>query len=230
MSSLKESVKNQSINTEDVKQLIDDISSTIQTSSLKIDKMSEFSKESQSTSIIGKELSISISSSMENIDNKIGTINKELSVIDQITFQTKILSLNAAVEAATAGEEGKGFAVVAGEVRNLAGKSSNAANGIRIFVSDALKESQSGILIAKEMMNKFSELEEKIGITSQIIEKIVEFSNKQKEGIKGIENSMRKILADSQKNNSVVDATNSITNEMKSLSEKISLEMEDKEF
>jgi methyl-accepting chemotaxis protein len=230
MQSLKESMQNQSGNTESIKDLIADISNSIQTSSLKINKMNEFSRESKSTSIVGKELSMSISRSMENIDKKIDTINKELSVIDQITFQTKILSLNAAVEAATAGEDGKGFAVVAGEVRPLAGKSSSAANGIRIFVSDALKESQSGILIAKEMMNKFSDLEEKIDNTSQIIEKIVQFSEKQKESIKGIESAITKILAVSQQNSLVVDTTNSITSEMKSLSKKISLEIQDKEF
>ena len=230
MRSLKESVSHQSENTSDIKTLIDEISHSIQTSSSKIGTMSEYSKESKSTSVVGKELSIAISQSMENIDKKIDTINKELSVIDQITFQTKILSLNAAVEAATAGEEGKGFAVVAGEVRTLAGKSSNAADGIRTFVSDALKESQQGILIAQDMMTKFSDLEYKIGITSKIIEKIVQFSDKQKEGMEGIEHSMKKILEASEQNNLVVDATNSITNDMKNLSEKISLEMQDKEF
>ncbi len=228
--SLKESVAQQSNNAENIKNLIDGISSSIQTSSSKISLMDKFSRESKITSIEGKELSISISNSMENINKKIDTIKKELSVIDQITFQTKILSLNAAVEAATAGEEGKGFAVVAGEVRTLAGKSSNAANGIRVFVADAIKESQGGILIAKEMMNKFSDLEQKVGNTAEIIEKIVSFSEKQTESIIGIENAITKILKVSQQNNIVVDTTNSITNEMKELSEKIALEMEDKEF
>jgi glycogen synthase len=57
---------------------------------------------------------------MDEISKKVKAINEAITVIDQIAFQTNILSLNAAVEAATAGDAGIGFAVVAGEVRNLA--------------------------------------------------------------------------------------------------------------
>jgi methyl-accepting chemotaxis protein len=68
---------------------------------------------------------------MEDINTQVTAINEAISVIDQIAFQTNILSLNAAVEAATAGEAGRGFAVVAAEVRNLASRSAEAANEIK---------------------------------------------------------------------------------------------------
>ena len=80
---------------------------------------------------IGQDLVNKTVSSMEDINKQALAINEAIGVIDQIAFQTNILSLNAAVEAATAGETGKGFAVVAQEVRNLATRSAEAANEIK---------------------------------------------------------------------------------------------------
>ena len=69
-------------------------------------------------------------SDVKNMMTLIETINQKTSVINDIVFQTKLLSFNASVEAARAGEHGKGFAVVAEEVGNLAQMSGNAAQEI----------------------------------------------------------------------------------------------------
>jgi len=76
--------------------------------------------------------------SMDSINIATTNVQESITVIDQIAFQTNILSLNAAVEAATAGEAGKGFAVVAGEVRNLASRSAEAAKDIKLLVESIL--------------------------------------------------------------------------------------------
>ena len=81
---------------------------------------------------------------MDEINETVININEAISVIDQIAFQTNILSLNAAVEAATAGEAGKGFAVVAQEVRNLASRSAEAAKEIKDLVENATVRANNG--------------------------------------------------------------------------------------
>ena len=100
--------------------------------------------------------------SMEEINEQTSSIADAITVIDQIAFQTNILSLNAAVEAATAGEAGKGFAVVAQEVRNLASRSAEAAREIKALVENANSKADEGKQIANKMITGYSKLNENI--------------------------------------------------------------------
>merc|ERR1711991_1300727 len=92
----------------------------------------------------GQNLATKTASSMDEINTEVNAINESITIIDQIAFQTNILSLNAAVEAATAGEAGKGFAVVAQEVRNLASRSAEAAKEIKDLVESATIKANDG--------------------------------------------------------------------------------------
>jgi len=119
-----------------------------------LDSMSKESKETATGSNEGLTLTRNIVRDTENLNNQIKTENEivtnlvqksddiaqAITIIDQISFQTNILSLNAAVEAATAGEAGKGFAVVAQEVRNLASRSADAAKEIKDVVVSIQEE------------------------------------------------------------------------------------------
>jgi methyl-accepting chemotaxis protein len=105
----------------------------------KINQVYDESK-SKLNSIVGDISSLndnasSINQVVTELNTKAANIADAVLTIDQISFQTNILSLNAAVEAATAGEAGKGFAVVAQEVRNLATRSAEAAKEISAVVS-----------------------------------------------------------------------------------------------
>jgi methyl-accepting chemotaxis protein len=125
-----------------------------------------------STSEKGLKLAAKTAEAAEAINEKVDAIDEAIAIIDQIAFQTNILSLNAAVEAATAGEAGKGFSVVAQEVRNLATKSAEAAAEIKLLVESAKAKSIENKEISEEMIAGYSHLKDEIGTTKSVIEKV----------------------------------------------------------
>lgn len=87
---------------------------------------------------------------IEGIINVIHNISEKTKVINDIVFQTKLLSFNASVEAARAGENGKGFAVVAEEIGNLAAMSGNSSREINELLQQSIQSVENTIRLTKE--------------------------------------------------------------------------------
>jgi len=178
----------------------------------------------------GQKLADQTTTSMNKISEAVLEINESLSVIDQITLQTNILSLNAAVEAATAGEAGKGFAVVAGEVRNLANRSAEAAKEIKQLVENANTIATEGRDIANSMIEGYSGLNDSISHTLDNINIIKKISKEQQSKIDFINQSIFKLDGLIQENASNSNNARKVIKKIKLISEDILNSIEEKNF
>ena len=189
---------------------VEEISSNIKNNTENIAKMSQLSSNVTRAASQGENLANQTTIAMDEINTQVNAINDAISIIDQIAFQTNILSLNAAVEAATAGEAGRGFAVVAQEVRNLASRSAEAAKEIKIIVENATSKANQGKQIANNMIAGYKELNQNITNTINLISDIESASNEQLLGIEQINDAINSLDQQTQQNAVIASQTHEV--------------------
>lgn len=211
----------QAASLEETAAALEEITSTIINNTENTTKMAIFAKEVNLASNEGRRLADETAKSMEEINTQVIEINNAISLIDQIAFQTNILSLNAAVEAATAGEAGKGFAVVAAEVRNLASRSADVAKEIKNLVVTATSKANHGKEIASQMIEGYCKLNDNISNTISLINNITDASKEQREGIEQINDAVTELDQATQQNAIAASNINSMAKEIQTLSFKL---------
>ncbi len=227
---LNQSANNSAASLEETAAALDEITQTVMTNGSNVMKMSQLSQQVSSSASKGQELARDTSCAMDDITEQVAHINDAIAVIDQIAFQTNILSLNAAVEAATAGEAGKGFAVVAQEVRNLASRSAEAAKEIKDIVTIAINKANDGKIISTNMIQGYESLLENIEHTTKLITQISTASKEQESGIQQINDSVSTLDKQTQQNASIAALVRDISLEADSLSKRMVEDANKKEF
>jgi methyl-accepting chemotaxis protein len=197
---LNQSSNEAAVALEETAAALEEITSNIRNNTQNIAKMATYSSSVTASASDGEKLANQTTVAMDEINTQVNAINDAISIIDQIAFQTNILSLNAAVEAATAGEAGRGFAVVAAEVRNLASRSAEAAKEIKAIVENATKKANDGKLIANNMICGYKELNQNITNTINLISDIEMSSKEQFTGIEQINNTVNQLDQQTQQN------------------------------
>ena len=227
---LNKSSNETAVSLEETAAALEEITSTVINNTERISIMANHSKELSISIEDGQKLANITVESMDSINEQTQAIAEAITIIDQIAFQTNILSLNAAVEAATAGEAGRGFAVVAQEVRNLAARSAQAAREIKELVENATNKTNSGKRIADDMIKGYVKLKENISKTTEVIHDISISSKEQRTSIEQINDVITKLDRQTQNNASIANETHDIAINTSKIAKKILETVNEKTF
>ena len=212
--SLSRGATEQATSIEELSTTMDDISAKIKETAEMSINASILSKESGSAVGLSNEKMDEMSKAMQEITEKSQEISKIIKTIDDIAFQTNILSLNAAIEAARAGAAGKGFAVVADEVGNLAQKSAKAAQNTAGLIEETIDAVNKGAKITEETAESLSVVSQKTDKINEIIASISTASEAEANGIKQLSNGLDQIALVVQSNTSTAEESATASEEL----------------
>ena len=230
LNDLSDAATTQAASLEEIAASLEELTTNLQANAKTTAQMASYGSKVKVSVTTGEDLANQTVNAMEDINEQTSAITDAISVIDQIAFQTNILSLNAAVEAATAGEAGKGFAVVAQEVRNLASRSAEAAKEIKDIVENAQNKTNYGKKIASDMIEGYHELNENSSKTIELIENVTIASQKQEESIVQINDAVNQLDHITQVNAKSTAGADEIARQTENISNIIVKSANEKEF
>jgi methyl-accepting chemotaxis protein len=190
----------QAASLEETSASLEEITATVRQSADNANQASQLAISSKDSAIHGQEVVSKAITAMAEINVASAKISDIISTIDEIAFQTNLLAVNAAVEAARAGDEGRGFAVVASEVRSLAQRSAVAAKEIKVLIQDSLRKVDAG----SELVNRSGET--LLGIVgsvkrvTDIVGEIAAAASEQSTGIEQVNTAMTQMDQVTQSN------------------------------
>ena len=212
--SLSQGATEQASSIEELSANMQDISHSIQASTKTAGEAYKLQGEAGVAVLQSNEKMEEMRKAMDDITSKSNEISKIIKTIDDIAFQTNILSLNAAIEAARAGAAGKGFAVVADEVGNLAQKSAKAAQNTGLLIEETIEAVEKGAKITEETAESLNSVSKSTEEVNTLIEKISSASSKDLEGITSLNQGLQQISSVVQANSATAEQSAAASEEL----------------
>jgi methyl-accepting chemotaxis protein len=217
---LSQRTQQQAATVEETSATVEELVSNINQNATNTQRADSLSKDAVAVAVEGGETVERTTQAMNDMAEGSRKIVEMMDLINEITFQTNLLSINAAVEAARAGEQGRGFAVVANEVRNLAKRSSEASKDIQALVRDIMDQVNTGKEWVGELENGFKRIIQTIKQVSDALSEVSLATQESSRGIEQIGQGVEEMSDVTEHNATLVDELAAATEQ---LNEKASL-------
>lgn len=213
--SLSQSTNRQAAGVEEISATLEQLVSTVTQNAESASTADRFSNTTYELAAKGNDVMLKAVSAINEINESSKKISDIVGIINSISFQTNLLSLNAAVEAARAGEHGRSFAVVATEVRNLAQRSGTSSKEIEALIKNSTEKVNEGTKLANDSGEALKEIFEAIKKVRDIIQEISVATKEQTSGLGQITEAVNQTDNLTQQNAAAAEELSSTAEVMK---------------